>query len=188
MLQGPTTQREMTAALNERDDKDSSGDDEDDDEDDASDKSEDEDNDVVMTVAPQDKDDVSVVRRMRSRSRKQKDDVKVASRRVDDVVPRGKDEEDDSSDDEEIMRVIDDELVELLQNGLKCSSQGDPFLAQQFKDFGAFSVRFKDQGGKLATMVAMVAAQQAVKSINGSGTQMIDFVRACLDNKCIGTI
>jgi hypothetical protein len=217
ILRAPNTQQEMIGALNETDENNSSSDDEDDDEDDEPDNDvvmtdapqiQDDDSVVVRTrsksrrkasVAPQIQDDDSVVVRTRSKSRRKasvvmrrrsksgrkKDDMKVAA---DDAVLRGKDEQEDSSDDEDSMRVIDDELVELVQNGVQCVGQGDPYLEKQYKEFGAFSLRFKDQGGKLATMVACVAAEQAVKTINGSGTQMIDFVRACLDKKCTGTI
>jgi hypothetical protein len=148
--------------------------------------SEDEDGDVKMIRSVLDKADAKKSKAKQSSRRKKKRLGKVASRRKVDVVLRGKDD-DVSSDEEDRIRVIDGALVKLMQTEFQCSDNSDSLARQNFEDFGAFSLPFKDEGGRIATMVAMVAANATAVKINGSGTQIIDFARACLDNGSVGT-
>jgi hypothetical protein len=185
MLQRPNKIHEMVRELTREDDSDS-------------------DSDVEMAQSLLDEAELKVAKAnqpkarkiaRQSKARKKKDKTKAVSRRI---VAGGKDDEDisddqdseddeDSSDDEENLRVIDGPLVKLVQEGVACSDANDPAAMKNYSDYGAFSVRFLDEGSKVATLVACAAANHKVTSINGTGTQMIDFARACLDKGSVGT-
>ena len=145
-----------------------------------------------IAEAKRHKDELKRSKVRRSRSRKKKDEVKVADANPKDDEIDALDAKDDVveiiSDDEEELRVIDRALVKLVQNGIRCSDVVDVLARKNFRDYGAYSVRVPQDGGKLATMVALVAANRKVASINGSGTQMIDFLRACLDGGSVGAL
>jgi hypothetical protein len=63
----------------------------------------------------------------------------------------------------------------------------DPKAKKNFKDFGAYTMPYSNDGGKLAAMVAMAVGNQEAVSINGSGTQMIDLIKICTENGSTGT-
>jgi hypothetical protein len=164
----------------------------------------DSDGDVEMTPSVLDKAELKVAKANQSRAgkiaRQSKLRKRVASGKDDEDISDEQDSEDeedssddeeklreDSSDDEEKLRVIDAPLVKLVQKGVACSNANDPAALKKYSEFGAFSVRFSDEGSKVATLVACAVANHEVTNINGSGTQMIDFTRACLDKGSVGT-